>query len=278
VTRPRKRSLDCATLLLLLLCIAPQVAGAKESHFDVISQQATLVSLEGDSVHLDIVYYEPADQVAVGGAGIAPLCIHDVRGEVGDPVVTILGGKFLVLTYGQICGTGCSTRAVVILCVGHDRLYKSFQATSYHVFNLTEVYVPAIDSLHLFDEHGEYRMELVSIDSLRTGYQLTVREHNWVQSKHDPYSNADTSAVVDFTFDERDRIFYNHVIDIDGDFRIRNWNLDSIGIRSIHDTKAKAARAKLNQEELVFWQDAWCRVNPLDSTIVIDSSRCTTHR
>ena len=132
----------------------------------------------------------------------------------------VLNGQFLKVVYDIRVGSDETGGNMVLLCVAHNKLYQALHVTSFSTYDVDMVYNKKADSLKLFDEHGDYGLNVDLIGANKEDYKLVVNIHDEVKSKHDPKSNHNDKEQVNLSFDPNHYIFYNAHEDISQYFTI----------------------------------------------------------
>ncbi len=117
-------------------------------------------------------------------------------------------------------GTNEAYIKCALICVSEGRIYKTLEMICYSDYQLTETYVPRIDSLHMLDEETLYQVDFDSIIQQGGGYQLTAPIRDFVKSKRDPSTAHDLHDTLKFVFDAEDKVFYNQIAELSGEYTV----------------------------------------------------------
>jgi hypothetical protein len=261
----------CLPVILLALLFPSALLASDPTGDDAPTSTVDLQTLEGGAVTLTISHEVSNARIVLSSPGISPLCLGDVSGNPGDPKSQVLDGKFLSLSYGQRGGTSCSTRRTVIICVSGKRIYESFEAPSEYNCDLTRVFDPVADSLHLFDEHSRYHLTNLSVAQSLEGLTLSLIEADTVTSRYNPSQNCRVCDTVHFLFSASDKIFYNKYLELMGNFHVGTLGGDTSAVSRLGGDRVPAI--VLRGEERFFWKSTWCH-KITSTSICLDSSAC----
>jgi hypothetical protein len=181
------------------------------------------------------------------------LCVHGYRGL--EQQINILNQKFVELFFRIRGGSGVAVRRYILICISNNKLYKSIDvlSTVSSEFNLT--YVPSIDSLNLYDEKSLYNLSFMMSYQDGQNNKLIATQYEKVTSKYDPTQNHETLDTLQFNFDSKNKIFYNHIESLDGSFTI-NSDVNNIDIQNNFNGENYSV-VKLKDEEYFFIEHSW---------------------
>jgi hypothetical protein len=134
--------------------------------------------------------------------------------------VTVLGEHFLKIDYSVRGGSDENVQYLLLISIMDNKIYQSAHFPSLLKYDVNTVYDKKADSLKLFDEYGDYGVDVDIVGDNKENYKLVVNLHDEVKSKHDPKTNRNDKEQVSLTFDPNNYIFYNAHEDISHYFTV----------------------------------------------------------
>lgn len=198
-------------------------------NFNVLSQtidnkRYKLYSLENIENTVNIKLDDANEKITIELNPNETLCINGFRGL--EQEVNILNRKFIEIRFKVRGGSGVAVRRYVLICISYNTLYKAIDVISMVSSEFKETYVHSIDSLNLYDETSIYKLSFTMSQGDNQKYKLLAIQSEKVRSKHEPKQNHETEDMLQFNFDENDKVFYNQIDSLQGSFLI-NSDIDS---------------------------------------------------
>jgi len=219
---------------------------------EVDNQNVIVNSLENVSENVNVELDYPNDKIKLTLFPSEVLCINGYRGIFEN--IKILGGKFVVLSFGIRGGTGVALGKTILVCVSKGHLYNALDILSKQIEEFTKTYNEEVDAKNLYDEHHTYKVTLVNLENdKKDGYKLTCTVYDMVKSKHDPTTNHESLDTLHFSFDEESKVFYNQYIALKGNYLLGS----SPTSKQKFFKGGKYPEIKLRNDEYVFIDGTW---------------------
>jgi len=180
------------------------------------------------------------------------MCISGFKGL--EKEVNVLNQKFLELRTVTRGGSGIAMRRYVLICISDDKLIKAIDVLSMISWEFTETYVPSIDSLNLYDERSIYKL-IFTVTQHDNNFKLIAIECEKVQSKKDPNKNHETEDLLQFFFDEENKVFYNQKESLNGIYIVDGDNGSLQYSKQFGDEKFPSI--KLKNEQYFYINQTW---------------------
>lgn len=177
------------------------------------------ISLEESLVKVDMTLDNVNKSITLTLPSQDTLSICDYSMDSKLERMEVINRKFLVITFRTRGGSEMGLGQTMIICVSHGHLYKALDIISKEDFHRSWAYNKEIDSLHPLDENETYAVSIVKItNDKKNNYKLTVTQYDKVKSKQNPSTNHETLDTVSLYFDQKNKVFYDKYIQLEGGY------------------------------------------------------------
>lgn len=189
-----------------------QVIEKKSFALNSLEDKPTNINVEWDIVNNKItIALTPSEAFCISGY------VPDERVEKME----ILDKRFLLLSFRTRGGTGIGLGQTILICVSNGHLYKALNIIASEDYYFTKTYNKEVDAQAMYDESEKYRVHIISIqESKKSNYKLTVTQYDKVKSKYNPNTNHETLDTLRFNFDEKNKVFYDKYILLNGSYTV----------------------------------------------------------
>lgn len=178
------------------------------------SQSYPIKSLDGENsiVLVNTDYVNNKLKIANDKDSLCILGFSDLEGKIESL------GNFLRINYSLRSGSGIMSNYTLLIYIRKKHIYQAMHILSEYKENMTAVYDKTADSLHLFNEHRHYKINLEPENKNNTILKLNIFDTSL--SKQYSSRNYKYNKQINLQFDEKANCFHTGWEQLAGEFKI----------------------------------------------------------